>query len=73
METTAAVTRSKSAGCCCCLRWKGMFIDVEPDPTIPNTRDGLFWCSHTMTCLGPDGRVADEESCCEGRVCHEPW
>jgi hypothetical protein len=50
-----------------------MFIDVEPDPTIPNMRDGLYWCSRTMTCLGPDGRVADEESCCEGRGCHEPW
>jgi hypothetical protein len=50
-----------------------MYIDAEPDPTIPNTRDGMFWCSRTMTCLGPDSRVADEESCCAGRTCHEPW
>jgi hypothetical protein len=49
-----------------------MFIDAEPDPSIPNTRDGFFWCSHTMNCLGPDGRVADEESCCDGRGCFDP-
>ena len=49
-----------------------MFIDVEPDPSIPNTRDGFFWCSHTMNCLGPDGRIADEESCCTGRACFDP-
>ena len=52
--------------CCARLRWKGMFVDVEPDPPIPNTRDGFFWCSLTMTCLGPDGRVATEGHCCEG-------
>jgi hypothetical protein len=48
-----------------------MFIDAERDPAIPKTRDGFFWCSRTMTCLGPDGRVADAESCCHGRGCHE--
>ena len=58
--------------CCSRLRWKGLYVDVEPDPTIPNTRDGLFWCSHTMNCLGPDGRVATERNCCEGRSCFEP-
>ena len=78
MEPTTGVpgansSRGPARGCCSNLRWKGMFIDVEPDPTIPNTRDGLYWCSQTMTCLGPDSRVADEESCCEGRRCHEPW
>ena len=69
-------TAPRSAGAhahdrCCRLRWKGMFIDAEPDPSIPNTRDGFFWCSLTMTCLGPDSRVADEESCRQGRGCHE--
>lgn len=49
-----------------------MFIDAERDPSIPNTRDGFCWCVHTMNCLGPDGRVADEESCCDGRRCFEP-
>jgi hypothetical protein len=65
--------RAKSGGCCSSLRWKGMFIDAEPDTSIPNTSDGFFWCSVTMTCLGPDSRVADEESCCHGRKCFEPW
>ena len=69
----SAGVREKGGGCCCQLRWKGMFIDAEPDPSIPNTRDGLYWCSHTMTCLGPDSRVADEQSCCGGRRCYEPW
>lgn len=58
--------------CCSRLRWKGLYVDVPPDPTIPNPRAGLFWCSHTMNCLGPDGRVATEKSCCEGRTCFEP-
>lgn len=57
--------------CCANLRWKGQFVDVEPDPSIPKTRDGFCWCSLTMTCLGPDGRVAEEESCCHGRGCHQ--
>ncbi len=72
MEPTAA-TPEKPASCCSRLRWKGLFIDAEPDPTIPSMRSGLYWCSNTMTCLGPDGHVADEEGCCEGRRCHEPW
>ncbi len=56
---------------CRCLRWKGMYIDAEPDPLVPNTSDGLFWCMHTQTCLGPDGRVADRARCAEGRGCFE--
>jgi hypothetical protein len=70
MQPLASAKPNKSAGgCCCFLRWKGMYIDADPDPGIPNTRDGFFWCSHTMNCLGPDGKVADEESCCHGRQC----
>lgn len=71
MELTPSSFRGVKA-CCGRLRWNGMYVDVEPDPTIPNMRDGLFWCSHTMTCLGPDGRVAAEGNCCEGRGCFEP-
>lgn len=58
--------------CCSRLRWKGMYVDVERDPSIPNPRDGFCWCSLTMTCLGPDGRVSDQESCCNGRSCFDP-
>jgi len=53
------------------LRWKGMFIDSPPDPTIPNPHDGFCWCRHTLTCLGPDGRVAEAAACRPGRSCHE--
>ncbi|HEX6851098.1 MAG TPA: hypothetical protein VF139_06790 [Candidatus Polarisedimenticolaceae bacterium] len=54
------------------LRWKGLYIDVEPDPSIPNTSDGFCWCTHSMTALGPDGEVADREGCRPGRPCFEP-
>lgn len=57
---------------CSRLRWKGMFVDVEPDPSIPNTKDGFFWCSLTMTCLGSDGRVCGDGRCDEGRPCFDP-
>lgn len=56
---------------CNCLRWKGMYVEAEGDPEVPNTSAGLFWCSHTMTCLGPDGRVADREACSPDRACYE--
>lgn len=76
-ETGAGILRSSGAsrspeGVCCCLRNKGMFIAVEPDPSIPNPHDGFYWCRHTLTCLGPDGLVADDESCRPGRQCFEP-
>jgi len=63
---------TKAAPRCARLRWKGMFVDVEPDPSIPNMRDGLFWCSVTMTCLGPDGKVCAEDRCDERRACYDP-
>lgn len=59
------------AGVCRGLRWKGMFIDSPPDPTIPNPRDGFCWCRHTHTCLGPDGQVAEPAACRPGRRCYE--
>lgn len=71
LTTPAQPAPLRRKTCCTNLRWKGMFIDVEHDPSIPNMRDGLFWCSLTMTCLGPDGRVAAEGDCCDGRRCFE--
>ncbi len=53
------------------LRFKGMFVEAEPDPSVPNTSDGMFWCTHTMNCLGPDGQVAGRDQCGPGRDCHE--
>jgi hypothetical protein len=53
------------------LRSKGMFIEAEPDPNVPNTGDGIYWCTHTMNCLGPDGKVAGKHLCKAGRGCFE--
>ncbi len=61
-----------SAEPCRCLRSKEMFIDVEPDPTVPHTGSGIFWCMHTQNCLGPDGQAAGPELCDPARACYEP-
>jgi hypothetical protein len=56
---------------CPSLRWKGMFVLAERDPSVPPTNDGLYWCLHTQTCIGPDGQVAEPGSCSSGnRECH---
>jgi hypothetical protein len=56
---------------CPSLRWKGMFILAERDPSVPPTNDGLYWCMHTQTCIGPDGQLAEPANCCRaGRQCH---
>ncbi len=54
------------------LRAKSMFIEVdEPDTTVEGTHEGVFWCTHTQNCLGPDGQAADGESCRPSRACFE--
>ena len=56
------------------LRSKGMFIEVErpaADAGLPSMSDGFVWCTHTQNCLGPDGRVAEVETCVPGRACWE--
>ena len=56
---------------CECLRWKGMFIGVPHDPSVPPSRDGNFWCVYTQTCIGPDGQLAEPGNCSSpGRACH---
>lgn len=56
---------------CPALRWKGQFIEAERDATVPPTNDGLFWCMHTQTCIGPDGEVAEPGNCSSKvRTCH---
>jgi len=60
-----------SRSICKRLRSKGMYIDSEPDPTVPSMSDGFYWCIHTMNCLGPDGKVAGREKCRSGRDCFE--
>ncbi len=53
------------------LRWKGMFTDSPPDPSIQPANERSFWCQHTFNCLGPDGKVVGEEECQPGRGCYE--
>ncbi len=52
------------------LRWKGLLVDAEPDPTIQPTNHGGYWCQHTLNCLGPDGKGVDEFECNPGRGCY---
>ncbi len=56
---------------CRLLRSKWMFIDAEPDPTVPRSDSGICWCVHTQNCLGPDGQVVTPEACRPGRSCYE--
>jgi hypothetical protein len=56
---------------CTSLRWKQQFISVEHDSSVPPSNDGLFWCMHTQTCIGPDGELAEPGNCSSpGRKCH---
>jgi len=58
---------------CRFLRSKSMIVDSETDPTVPGGGDDFYWCIHTMNCLGPDGQVADRESCRPGRGCYREF
>ena len=56
---------------CTSLRWKGQFILSEADPNVQGSNDGLFWCMHTQTCIGPDGELAEPGNCSSKmRGCH---
>ena len=56
---------------CRFLSNKEMFYEVEPDLSGPHRGSGLFWCSKTQTCLGPDGQMVDERECQPGRSCYD--
>ena len=53
------------------LRWKGMFIEAEWDPTLSPSNDCSYWCQHTYKPLGPDGKAVDEFECSPARACYE--
>jgi hypothetical protein len=62
---------TKHPNLCSALRWKGQFILSEADPNVQSSNDGLFWCMHTQTCIGPDGEVAEPGNCTsKTRPCH---
>ena len=45
------------------LRWKGIFVGVDHDPTMPSMSSGNFWCVYTHNCLGPDRELAEPGNC----------
>jgi hypothetical protein len=56
---------------CDCLSWKGLFIQVAHDPSVPPSNDGHFWCVFTQTCVGPDGQLAEPGNCSSAsRACY---
>lgn len=55
---------------CQWLRWKGLYVEAEWDPTVPHSNDRAFWCDKTQICVGPDGKIADDYECNETRKCY---
>ena len=54
------------------IRWKGMFIDVQRDPSAAVYEEPhICWCMHTQNPLGPDGEVVDEDTCNWFRSCYQ--
>ena len=53
------------------LRCKEMFIDMGEPFDLKDSGSGIYWCSQTQTCLGPDGQVAHVDQCQGGRNCYE--
>jgi hypothetical protein len=55
---------------CCCLRAKTMFCEAENgDPDAE--QQGPYWCAHTQSVVGPDGKTVTFEECRPGRSCCE--
>ena len=52
------------------LRSKEMFYDSGTPPGESH-QSGIFWCTHTANCLGPDNRPASGEDCGLDRNCYE--
>jgi hypothetical protein len=47
-----------------------MFYD-NGIPLEERSGSGIFWCSQTHNCMGPDGRIVSLEECLSTRPCHE--
>lgn len=55
---------------CHSLRSKKLFYQTEGDES-PAANEAPFWCTRTQSIVGPDGQVADVESCRPSRGCCE--
>lgn len=59
---------------CNCVRWKSLFYNSVPDPSVPSSHDNSYWCAMTQGVLGPDGQVVEPEKCTPERGCFkEPY
>ena len=58
---------------CSLIRSKWMFIDAEPDHTVPRSGTSICWCVHTQKCMGPDGQIVSLETCNFERPCFEKF
>ena len=56
---------------CASLRWKGMFVEADDDPSVPHSNTRIYWCVYSQGPLGPDGEVVDEDTCSASRSCYE--
>ena len=56
---------------CRLIRSKWMYIDADPDPTVPQSGSSICWCVHTQKSVGPDGQVVTVEACNADRPCFE--
>jgi hypothetical protein len=57
---------------CHSLRDKKMFYRTaveDPFNAQFSSPAGPFWCARTQSLIGPDGKLADEETCRPGRSC----
>jgi hypothetical protein len=71
MITEAASQTAQPKVQCRMIRSKWMFIEAEPDPTVPHTESNICWCVHTQKCIGPDGQVVTPDACNSERDCFE--
>ena len=72
MSSESAPQTVQSVATCRLLRSKWMFIEAEPDPTVPRSGTDICWCVHTQKCMGPDGQVVTHQACNSDRACYEP-
>jgi len=57
---------------CHLLCWKGKFAPFDLESKKQPSIDGHFWCTFTQTCMGPDGQLAEPETCDSSElVCFE--
>jgi hypothetical protein len=63
-------TRLNEGRHCNCLRSKEMFYDTGV-PLSERSGSGIYWCTRTHNCLGPDNDVVGPEDCITSRPCFE--